>query len=473
MSLSRKIAKNAAIQYTSKIIGTILGLFTIALLTRYLGAAGFGEYTVAASYLQFTGTLVDFGFTITAVRMLSVAGADRKKIFGNIVTLRLISALFVFAASAALALLLPWGGDVHKAIAVGAFSFVLLSLYQVSVGLFQQSMKMEFPAVAEVAGRAGLLIGVVAVRALGFGITGVMVAMGAGNLIMIAIALVASRKIAAWKLELDKRTVREIVKQSAPIAVSIMFNLVYLRGDVIVMKLVGRPAAEIGQYGAAYKPLDVITVIPIIFMGLVLPHFVDAWSRIDRERVRRVISRALDGVSLLAFPTLVGGMMLATPLMIFLSGQEFAPAGPLLALLIVAAFMVFYGSLFGHLIVGIGKQKVMTWFYAIDAAVSLGLYFIFIPRYGATAAALVTIFSEAMIAVAAGIIVTRQARVFPPLGIALRALVSALAMGAVLFLVPSLNVIVRVVLGAAAYAVFALLFGAVSKTEIKKLVAND
>ena len=101
MSLSRKIAKNAAIQYTSKIIGTILGLFTIALLTRYLGAAGFGEYTVAASYLQFTGTLVDFGFTITAVRMLAEAGADRKKIFGNIVTLRLISALFVFAASAA------------------------------------------------------------------------------------------------------------------------------------------------------------------------------------------------------------------------------------------------------------------------------------------------------------------------------------------------------------------------------------
>ena len=72
--------------------------------------------------------------------------------------------------------------------------------------------------------------------------------------------------------------------------------------------------------------------------------------------------------------------------------------GGVLALLVVAAFMVFYGSLFGHLIVGIGKQKIMTWFYAADALVSVSLYFILIPRYGATAAALVTIFSEAVIA---------------------------------------------------------------------------
>jgi O-antigen/teichoic acid export membrane protein len=472
MNLSQAIAKNAAIQYTSKVIGTILGLFTIAILTRYLGAAGFGEYTVAASYLQFTGTLVDFGFTITAVRMLSVAGADREKIFGNIVTLRLVSALFVFAASALLALLLPWGASVHKAIAIGAFSFVLLSLYQVSVGLFQQSMKMQYPAVAEVAGRAGLLIGVIVVSAAGFGISGVMVAMGVGNLIMIAIALCSSRKITAWKLQLDRTTVRDIVKQSAPIAVSIMFNLIYLRGDIIVMKLVGRPAAEIGWYGAAYKPLDVITVIPIIFMGLVLPHFVDAWSKIDRTRVRRVMERAVDGVSLLAMPTLVGGMMLATPLMIFLSGNEFAPAGPLLAMLIVAAFMVFFGSLFGYLIVGINRQRTMTWFYALDAFVSLALYFIFIPRFGATAAAIVTIFSEALIAVAAGAIVVWQTKVFPSLNIFFRAAAAAAAMGIVLYFIPSLNVIIRVIFGASAYAVFAFLFGAVTQTEIKKLITN-
>ncbi len=472
MNLSQAIAKNAAIQYTSKVIGTILGLFTIALLTRYLGAAGFGEYTVAASYLQFTGTLVDFGFNITAVRMLAVAGADRKKIFGNIVTLRLISALVVFALSALLALLLPWGAPVHKAIAVGAFSFVLLSLYQVSVGLFQQSMKMEFPAVAEVAGRAALLIGVIVVNAMGFGIVGVMVAMGVGNLIMIVIALASSKKILDWKLQLDRATVRDIVKQSAPIAISIMFNLIYLRGDIIIMKIVGRGAEEIGWYGAAYKPLDVITVIPIIFMGLVLPHFVDAWSKIDKARVRRVVERAMDGVSLLAMPTLVGGILLATPLMIFLSTNEFAPAGPLLALLVVAAFMVFYGSLFGHLIVGINRQRLMTWFYALDAAISLTLYFIFIPRFGATAAALITIFSEAFIAVVAGIIVIKETQVVPSFNIFFRSAAAALAMGAVIYLLPSFNVIVRIVVGAVCYGVFAYLFGAVTKTEIKKLITN-
>ena len=71
--------------------------------------------------------------------------------------------------------------------------------------------------------------------------------------------------------------------------------------DVIVMKIVGRSEAEIGWYGAAYKPLDVITVIPIIFMGLVLPLFVHAWSTMDHDRVRRIIQRAVDAVGILAW----------------------------------------------------------------------------------------------------------------------------------------------------------------------------
>jgi O-antigen/teichoic acid export membrane protein len=470
MSLSRSIAKNVLLQYISRVIGTALGLVTLAILTRYLGDEGYGQFTVAASYLQFVGTLVDFGLTITTIRMLSEPGADGKRILGNLVTLRIVTAIAIFALSVGVAFLLPWGSMTHAAIAVGSFSFIFLSLHQVFVGVFQKSLRMEFPAVAEVVGRAGLLLGVAAVAYWGGNLISVMAAMGAGNLAMLFISSRYARRIQPFRFGLDWEIIRQIVRRSWPIALSIIFNLVYLRGDVIVMKIIGRADAEIGWYGAAYKPLDVITVIPIIFMGLVLPIFVQAWEKRDDERVKRIIQRALDAVGILAFPTLAGGIVLASPLMLFISGPEYAPSGPLLAVLVVAAFMVFYGSLFGHLIVGINRQRLMTWAYAVNAAISLGLYLMFIPRFGATAAAWVTVFSEAVVAITAGAIVLSVSAVRPRLIITLKAIAASAMMGLVIYAIPSVHVLLRMLIGIAAYAALMIALRAITKKELKDMI---
>jgi O-antigen/teichoic acid export membrane protein len=404
--------------------------------------------------------------------MLSEPDADQEKILGNLVTLRLITAVVVFAASIGVAMFLPWGTMAHAAIAIGAFSFIFLSLHQIFVGLFQKNLRMTYPAVAEVVGRAVLLIGIGVAAALHGNLLMIMAGLGAANLAMLAISFKYARRLQPFSLRLDRNIIIKIFRRSWPIALSIMFNLVYLRGDVMIMKIVGRSEAEIGWYGAAYKPLDVITVIPIIFMGLVLPLFVQAWSRADHEKIERIIQRAIDAVSILAFPTLVGGVILATPLMLFISGPQFAASGPLLALLVVAAFMVFYGALFGHLIVGIGKQKIMTWVYATDAAVSLSLYFLLIPRYGARGAAFVTIFSEAVIAVAATAIVLSITKIKPRLAVLGKAVAAAVVMGGVLYGLPTLHVIIRVITGAIVYGLLMLAFKAVPKEELKKIIAR-
>jgi len=470
MTTTHSIAKNVAIQYLSRIIGTALGLVTLSILTRYLGAEGYGQFTVATSYLQFVGTLVDFGLTITAIQMLSEPNADEGKILGNLIALRLVTAAIIFAAAIGIAFTLPWGSLTHLAIAIGSFSFIFLSIHQVFVGLFQKNLRMEFPAISEVVGRALLLGGVVLAAVLHGNLIAVMFAMSAANFVMVGLSLIFAKKVRPYSLRLDSDVIKQIYRRSWPIALSIIFNLVYLRGDIMVMKIVGRSEAEIGWYGAAYKPLDVITVIPIIFMGLVLPLFVHAWSTMDREKMGRIIQRATDAVGILSWPTLFGGIVLATPLMLFISGKEFAASGPLLALLVVAAFMVFYGSLFGHLIVGIGKQRVMTWFYAADAIISIILYFVLIPRFGAVAAACVTIFSEAVIAVAATAIVIKNVKVIPSLKVTGKAMISGALMGIAIYFFPNVHVLLRILFGVIVYGILLISLRAVSSADLKKLL---
>ena len=95
MTLNTRIAQNSLIQLIGKLLSLFLGLATVAIMTRYLGQAGYGYYTTVISFLQVFGILVDFGLSLTAIQMISRPGVDSDKAMSNLMTLRTISA-FVF-----------------------------------------------------------------------------------------------------------------------------------------------------------------------------------------------------------------------------------------------------------------------------------------------------------------------------------------------------------------------------------------
>ena len=64
MSITKKLAYNTIIQFAGKILTTILGIVIIALMTRYLGKEGFGQYITVVAFLSFFGIIVDFGLNL-------------------------------------------------------------------------------------------------------------------------------------------------------------------------------------------------------------------------------------------------------------------------------------------------------------------------------------------------------------------------------------------------------------------------
>ena len=69
MSYTRKIAHNTIIQIIGKGISTVIGVIVIAMLTRYLGQSGFGQYTTIMAFLQFFGVLVDMGLYLSLIHI--------------------------------------------------------------------------------------------------------------------------------------------------------------------------------------------------------------------------------------------------------------------------------------------------------------------------------------------------------------------------------------------------------------------
>ncbi len=465
---SGKLARNTALQIAGKAIGILLGLATVAVLFRYLQETGFGEFTTAITYLSIFAVIVDFGLTLTTVQMISEPGADEPKILGNIFALRILSGLVVFTLAPIIALLFPYSPIIKLAIAVGSMAYFFSSTSQMLGGVFQKRLEMWRVVLAELVGRLILLVGSVFVALTAGSMIEVVLAIVIGNFAQLAITLLLARPFVRIKSAIDLAIWKMILSRSWPIGVSIIFNVVYLRGDILFLSFF-RDDAEVGFYGAAYKIIDTLTAIPVLFMGLILPMLVSAWSDHNRERFAALMQKSFDFFVLLGLPIAVGAYALATPLMVLFGGERFAPSGAILQVLAPTIFIVFVGALYGHAIVGIRKQKPMAFGYAITAVVSIAAYLYFVPRFGGIGAAWVTFISEALLAAITYIVVVKTSGASPRLTILWKSALACLIMFVTLTATPDMHVLLQVVLGVLAYTAAAIALKMISVREVRNL----
>lgn len=472
MSRTAKIARNTLVQVIGRAIGTVLGILTLGVMTRYLGTAGYGQFTTVTTFLQFFGIFVDFGLSLTTLSMLSEKGADKDKITSNMLTLRIVSAVVFFGFAPLVVLAFPYDAGVKAGVAIAAFSFLFLAINQILTAVLQKELRMERVAFAEVLGRAGLFLGALGVSLAGLSLQWMLGALVLGNAITIFVNWFLVRKLHVVRPSFDWDVWKDIFTQSWPIGLSIVFNLIYLKGDVIILSLT-RSQEEVGLYGAAYKILDVVTVVPIMFMGLVLPLLVKARSEKSKEDWNRILQKAFDFMAVLALPLIAGGIAVGPELMQLFAGDQFDGAGRLLQILVIAAGAVFFASLFGHAVIAVKKQKPMVWGYAIDAVLATVLYLTFIPRYGADAAAWITVTSEVFIALATFAMVWSVTRFVPRFGLTFKALLNALLMMGFLHLLPDLHVLVKVLFGALIYGILTIGLRTVPPRMIREMIARS
>ena len=474
MSLAHQVAHITLIQIIGKIISTILGLFALALITRYLGQVGFGAYTTINTFLTFFAVIADLGLTLVTVQMISGSPNDEQKILNNLFSLRLVTVLLLMGLAPLIVLFLPYSQMIKTGVLITAAFFILPARNQIFIGLFQKKLSMDRAALSEIVSRVVLILGILTVKRLDSGLTGILlVTVLSGAASFLSHYLFALR-FAVIKLEFDLRYWQKIIAKSWPLAVTIVLNLIYLRADTLVLSLV-RSQGEVGLYGAAYKIIDVLTTLPFMFAGLILPILTAAWLNKQRAQFSQVLQRSFDFMLITALPLVIGAQFLAKPLMIFVAGPEFAEAGLILKLLIVAVAAIFLGTIFSHAVIALDCQKKMIRFYAFTGLSALTGYFIFIPRFSYIGAASITIYSEVLIAIFSAYCVFRATRFRPRLKTLGRALGAGLIMSLFIYFVPlpyqtSLGGLIAMIIGATASYLGALfLFRGISPTDLRAL----
>lgn len=468
MSLARKVAQNTIIQFTGKIIGTILALITVGLMMRYLGKIGFGEYTTIVGFLGTISIIADLGLYLVVTREISRDGANETKIVNNALSIRLFAAVIVLSSAPFLAILFPYSQTIVIGIAIATLSFLFTSLNQVMIGIFQKHFRMDKVAIGEITGRITWLLGVIIVTRLDLGLLVMIGVIAFSNFINFALIVIFANKYVKIRLDFDWKYWKKILKIAAPLAISVIFTLVHFKVDTVLLSVL-KPPEDVGIYGAAYKALEGLITFAAIFSGILLP-VLSKYAFTNKEKFANAYRRGFDALIIFIIPMIVGTLFFAEPVMNLFGGGEFDASAPVLKILIFAVGAIFLAHLFGNTAVALNQQKKLMWVYFSAAVVAIILNIILIPAYSYYGAAVTTVITEIIVCFGTLYIVYRASKVAPGLKVFFRTLLASATMVGVIIILPDIYFIINVALAGIAYFIVLYLLKGFSKEFVLEII---
>ncbi len=478
MELKRKIAHNTTVQIIGKALSTLLGVIALAIMTRYLGASGFGEYSTIITFVSFFAMSADLGLTLISTQMISDPKEDQNKVLSNLFSLRLVSALILLGLAPIFVLFFPYNHIIKIGVLIATLSYIFPALNQILIALFQKNLKMSRAMIAEVLGKVFLVVIIFMVIKLGGGLNGMIWAAVISAGVNFLINWFFGKKSAQIKLAFDTDVWKRIIKKTWPLATTIILNLIYQKSDIILLSLF-KDIQDVGIYGASYRTIEVIGTIPYMFAGIMLPLFTFNWINKNLTFFNKMAQKSFDFMVILAIPLTIGAQFTATEVISLIAGKDFAGGGLPLQLLIISISLLFISCIFSHIIIAIEKQKKVIALYALTAITSLVLYLILIPKFSYLGASIVTIYSNIVILIGSFYYVKKYTNFSPRLKTTYRAILASLGMALFMNFIPrylyqnGLMLLVIIALAIIIYFVLLYLFKGIGRDDMKTFLPKN
>jgi O-antigen/teichoic acid export membrane protein len=448
-SVLRRVAWNTAAQGIGKAIVLAIGLASVTITTRYLGAAGYGKVALAFAFIQMLGVLADVGLLTVVVREISREPESTDRLVGNALVLRLALAVVTLVLAALVSLVLPWDEQVRVAVLIAGVPFVLGLANSALVAVFQARLRMGRAAVADVSGRAASFAALVVAVALDLGFYWVVATAAVGAAVTLAITWTIVHREANPVPRAERPVWRSLLVAALPVGAALAVSEVYFRLDTLLVS-VFRDYDEVGLYSLSYRIVELIGILPAIVMTSVFP-LLSSYLKEDRERAARTVNAAGDLFVAVGLPIAAGGLVVAPELVTAIGGEDFAGAGDALRLLLFAIALAFVSGLFGHALIAGGRQASALNLGLAALAFNLVLNVALSPPYGIEAAAAVAVASEVLLVTGGLLLVRRELGLAPRFALLWRVALAAAVMGGVLAFVEEWALVVLLPLGVLLY----------------------
>jgi O-antigen/teichoic acid export membrane protein len=185
---------------------------------------------------------------------------------------------------------------------------------------------------------------------------------------------------------------KNFMVRSAPIAIGMIFSVLYFRLDIVMLQLMAEEKV-VGFYSAAYKLFEVAVVLPHSFMLVLFPTLVEEYHS-DRSQFKDRFKKAFTMYSLIGGSIALALWVFSHGIITFMYGDQFLPSIYVLDILSGAILLFFINFLLSNTLIISGREKINTWILVGATVLNIILNLVLIPIYGALGAACATLFCE-------------------------------------------------------------------------------
>lgn len=452
------------------VVGALLGAVSASLLFRHLGPVDTGRYVTAISLVAMVGALSDLGLSSVGVREIATRSSEERwELARDLLGLRLVLS---FVGAALITVIAGVGYSVSLATGV-ALASVGLVLQTVQDNFFLSltvDLRLGLIAAIELGRQAVTTLLMVLLVLLGSRLIPFLaIPIPVGVLALIpTVMLVRGHRALLPTFNWDRW--RSFLSLVLPYAASVAASALYFRVSILLVSVLASPD-QLGYFGASYRMIEVLTLIPGLLVSAAFPIFARA-ARDDHERLGYAVGRVFE-VALLVGAWMAVSIAVGASLAVSLiGGPSFKPAVPVLAIQGIALGLTFVSVVWASTLLSLGLLRQILALNLAGLAVNAAVVAAFVPLDGARGAAIGTAIAELFGALAqAFVVIRRRPQLRPSLRVVPRAALAA-ALGLCPLALAGVPTVARLAISALLFAMTLVLTRALP-AELGALMPNS
>jgi O-antigen/teichoic acid export membrane protein len=376
-------------------ITRLLKLILIIFIARILGASQYGKFAFALAFVSLFAMISDFGISQILTREFA-KDRQKEKYFSSLLSLKIFLSFLTLSLIIGFSLLITQDLRVRIIIWLLSLMVVFRSFREAFFAFLRARQRMQYEAWTRIT--EAVLVTILGFLVLWRFRSLINLSFSyllAAFLSLILISFFFHKKVFSLSYNFDFSVWKTFLKLSWPLAFVGIFSVVYNQIDSVMMGYWGQ-IIETGWYNAAYGIIKA-TLIPVFLIGQVFFPTLSIAFKESKEKFQKIWLSFFRITVFLAIPLVVGGISLASRIIVFIYDPSFLPSVFAFRILIAMTGILYLNASLSRALIVANLEKKVFWITFFAAFLNIILNFIFIPRYSLYGAAFSTLLTFLLI----------------------------------------------------------------------------
>jgi len=462
------IARNTTYYTSALIIQKVLAFVYFSLIARFLGTEDTGKYVFALSFTTLFAIFIDLGLAAVLTREVAKYKEKTQDYLANIIALKIPLAVVTYLAVVVMINILGYPTLTKNLVYISGVIMFLDSFTMTFWAVMRGHQKLKYESIGVVGLQLITVMLGVLVLYFHLGLVFLMTALLCGSLFNLIFSIIKISQYLKIKIitHYEPAVLKTLFIIGIPFALNGIFSRIYSSLDTVLLSIL-RGDADVGWYSIPSKVTSALQFLPMAFMAALFPAMSEYFAT-DKERLRKTFEKAMHYLMIISLPLAAGVIVLAEPVVLKIYTADYVNSILPLKILMVSLFFLFINYPVGYLLNAGNKQVTNTVISGVTVLVSVISNIILIPKYGYLGAAVSSLVSTVVLFILGMYWVPKIINYNPwyLIGNFLKALLAAIIMaGVIYFLLPRVNFLILIPLGAVVYFGALFIFRGVGKRD--------